>query len=550
MSRPTRISALLALGALLAVVIAPPEAWGSGRMLLILAATSAFGILIAEGHITSRYLMGGAALFVLLAGHSLLLSTDPYRSFEFLGLVWAYYCLIGVFRYYPGRLLYPGSALLVALAAGVSLYGLYQFVWGFDQLHAFVESSGAADTIRLPILGRIDSARVFSTFVLPGTLWGFLLLSLPLHGIFWTRKALRPLLGVSAGLVLTATVLTQSYGFVAGLLVVILGWAFTRPGPRAAGRAVRLTLMASPLLAGAAGLLYLARVSTHNPVWLRLQNWLAAWEMFATHPLGSGLNTYATLYLAHQQPGANETQFAHNTPVQLVAELGVFGLALLLLGLLWLARNRLRLLGLSGPERCLLIALMVWGVHNLIDIDVYFGSIGAVGAALVGLFFCRGEAPPATSAPPSRALLGVIGAIAAVALVSSGFIYVSGEFLVRARTELELFRTPQAADSLRIAARINPLDPAIQYEAGQTHLELYHRTGDTAHLDVARSDLERAIRLSPNRVGPHVALALILASQNQTRESIDQLETAQMLDPQGAQAVNIRRMIEQRPPQP
>lgn len=550
-SRPIRMSAWLGLGTLVAVTVVPPEAYGEGRMLLVLSASMAFLVLVMERAVPGRYLAFGLGALVLLTAHSLLLSEDPYRSAEFLGLLWAYYCLGGVFRYYPGDLRYKTSLLLILLAAAVSLYGLYQFFWGFDELYALVESSEAADTIRLPILGRIESARVFSTFALPGTLWGFLLLTLPLHAAVWkpAKRLPQTLLILSAVLIIGVAALTQSYGFVIGLAAAMGGWLLTRPGARALGP---IALKAAILVTGFGGLialLYGARMSSHNPVWLRLQNWFSAWEMFATHPLGVGLNAYASLYLRHQQPGANETQFAHNTVVQLIAELGVFGLLAVLLGTLYLLRHRKDASRLTGGRRALLVALMVWGAHNLIDIDIYFGSVGAIGAALTGLFLWkerRATIDPSEEA--GRGLVGATGVAAFLVLASSALVFVSGEFLLRARTELEFLRTSDAAVSLGIAARINPFDPTIRYEAGQTELDRYYATGDGTHLETARAHLMRAIWLSPHRVGPHVSLALVLASEDRMREAIDELEIAQMIHPEDGEASNIRRLMEKRQP--
>lgn len=552
-SRPIRMSAWLALGTLVAATLVPPEAYGEGRMLLVLSASTAFLVLVMEREIPGRYLAVGLAGLVLLTAHSLLLSEDPYRSVEFLGLLWAYYCLGGVFRYYPGDLRYKTACVLILLAAAVSVYGLYQFFWGFDELHALVESSQADDTIRLPILGRIESARVFATFALPGTLWGFLLLTLPLHAAIWKpgKRLPRALLIPSGVLIVGVAALTQSYGFVIGLATAMGGWLLTRQGARALGPMALKAALLVTAFGGLILLLYGARMSSHNPVWLRLQNWLSAWEMFATHPLGAGLNAYASLYLRYQQPGANETQFAHNTVVQLIAELGVFGLLAVLLGTLYLVRHRKDARRLTGVRRALFIALIVWGVHNLIDIDVYFGSVGAIGAALTGLFLWKERrVPPEPAEKASRALVGATSVAAFLVLASSALVFVSGEFLLRGRTELEFLRNSDAAVSLGIAARINPFDPTIRYEAGQAELERYYATLDGTHLDAARAHLMRAIWLSPHRVGPHVSLALVLASGDRMREAIDELEIAQMIHPEDGEASNIRRLMEKRQAEP
>lgn len=546
MKHTHRVKGYLALAVLVVVGLAPPEAYGSGRMLLVLMATFAFLLAIADGGIPQRYLAGGVLAMLLLIAHSFVFSDDLNRSVEFLGLLWSYYCLFGVFRYSDEDLRFGSCVVLILVAAAVSLYGIYQYLWGFDGLQAFVETSQAPTAVRAPVLGILASQRVFSTFALPGTLWGFLILTVPLHGALWPRASTwqRALILANVVLVVGVAALTESYGFVLGLLVVGMGWALTRPQLRIR----RLTLLSAlvvPLAGGIVGVLYAARLATYNPVWLRLQNWLSAWDIFMANPLGSGLNTYAILYLQHQQPGANDTQFAHNTPLQLVAELGVFGVCIMLLvALRILPRGWSILRSVTGVRRFLLLALLVWCVHNLMDINVYFGSIGAVGAALAGLFTWSGGRERSPT-PPRFAIAGV-GILSTCVLLASAMTYVSGEYLFRARGELEFRRLSDASESLRIAARINPFDSSIMHEAGQTEFELYYATRERLHLEAAGAYFSRAIQLSPLKVGPRIGLALCFSTEDRVSEAIQELKIAEALYPLGTQASNIRRMIERR----
>ncbi len=543
-----KIAQLLVFGALIAVILAPPEAFGSGRMILILASSFAFLILVLKGEVPAGFLIAGFAGAAFLSWHSVWMSVDFYRSVEFLGLAWAYYCLFGSIVYSPYDSRLQTSAVLVVLAAGVSAFAIYQFFWGMEQMYSYVFYSGTSDAVRVPMLERIASARVYSTFALPGTLWGFLLLTLPLHAALWRPG--RPITNLalvgSVGMLLVATVFTRSYGAALGLLVLALGWMFMRSGSRRWRQAI-VAIVLTGLLGGG---IYLARPGNYNPFSLRLQNWLSGWEIFASHPLGSGLNTYAVLYLQHQQPGANETQFAHNTPVQLLAELGIFSLvAAIALGL-YITRHRKTLFGTWGRRPHLVLALLVWIVHNLVDIDVYFASIGTVGVAVLALLVWTPKAPgrsSAFSAPGMRGgLAWALGVIILVVIVSSALIYISGELLYRAQSEIAELKTEEAAATLEGALRVNPWNSSILHEAGQVALELYQKGRNPADLERAREHFSRAVRLSPNKVGPHVGLGLSLASAGQLDEALIEIETAQALHPYNRQATAIRRLIEAR----
>ncbi len=544
---PLKTARLLALGALVVVALAPPEAWGSGRMLLMLASTFALLILVMEARVPASFLIGGGAFWGGLLVHSVIVSADPYRSLDFLTIVWAYYCLFGYFRYSPDKNLKPVALTLVLLAGTVSLYAIYQFVWGLENAYNFVLYSETNEIVRVPILDRLATARVFAWFALPGTLWGFLLIALPLHAALWKsgpRLADAALVG-NAGLVLAAGLMTRSFGFVAGLGALVLGWLLMRPNA-ARWRSAVLVPLAMILLAGAVNL---GRAETHNPVTLRLQNWLTGWEIFAANPIfGSGLNTYAVLYRQHQQIGANETQFAHNTPVQLLAELGLLGVVAGFALALFLWPRRQGILDSQGDRRWVLLAILVWITHNLIDIDVYFASVGAVGVVLMGLLATEGpRIGPRPGTGRGRSIgAGAFGLLTGVVVLVSGVVYVSGELHYRAEGELANLKVEEAYRTLQFAAAVNPFDSSILHAAGRTALELHQKTSDPAYLAEATEHFERAIWLSPAKADPLLGLGLCLSSADRLDEALAAFSLAQTLHPYSRTVSAVRRQIERR----
>jgi tetratricopeptide (TPR) repeat protein len=511
-------------------------------MFLVVGATFAFLVLASDNGVPAKYLWGGLAGTSLLVTHSLVVSEDPYRSIEFLTLAWAYYCLFGYFRFSTVDLGRRLALTLVLSATAVSAYGLYQNFFGLEQMYNLVFYSGADDAVRVPILDRVASERIFSTFALPGTLWGFLILAIPLHRLFWTPDRILVNLALAANILLIVgvTVLTRSYGLVVGLFALGIGWLFTRPQGVSMKR---LTLIALPLVPIAAGI-YSSRAATHNPVSLRLQNWLSAWEMFVSHPLGSGLNSYATLYMQHQQLGANETQFAHNTPIQLLAELGGGAMVAGVLGVYWIAKRYRTIEHLSFQRRWLLLAVVVWLAHNMIDINVYFASIGAVGIALVAALAWR--PPSGIARPASRRLIQATTLVAVPFLAASAVIYVSGELYHRAQVELAELEMETAVDTLKLATLINPFDSSILHEAGQSSLELYHKDHQLYRIEDSLSFFQKAVNMSPQKIGPRVGLSLAMSTMNRTDEALEQLAMAQALAPGNRQASAIRRLIENR----
>jgi tetratricopeptide (TPR) repeat protein len=187
---------------------------------------------------------------------------------------------------------------------------------------------------------------------------------------------------------------------------------------------------------------------------------------------------------------------------------------------------------------------VVWFAHNLIDINVYFGSVGAVGAGLVAMLLWEPREPAPEAPPRPGALAWATGCLALLGVVASGGIFISSELLHRARVEVEQSKLPEASTTLETAAAINPFDSSIFHEAGQVSLELYHKTRDPARLEAAQRSFRRAIWLSPRKVGPHTGLALSLSSEGRVDEALAELRIAQTLHPEGTQTSAIRRLME------
>jgi len=547
--KPKPIVSGLAFAALFFAILLPPEAYSDGKMAVVLCATFAFFISITEKRIDQRYLMTGLTGFILLVGHSLIFSVDAYRSFELLATLWTYYCLAGFFLFagYDPRL--PLSIVMVALSILVSGYGLYQYLWGFDQLADFISRSGSDAAVTAPLLGRVESHRVFSTLALPGTLWGFLVMAIPFHAALWERAkkygkhkaVLAAVLAISLVMLLAAGFLTRSFGFLAGLLVMTLTWLLLHHR-RMLWNRLTVVLLG---LSGAGIAIYLMRrgvIEGANPVILRFANWISAWSIFSMHPLGTGLNTFGVMYPRYMLSGANETQFAHNTLLQLLSELGFIGLGtaavLILLAVKrWSNSARIRFSELEY----IVIALSVWCLHNLIDIDFYFASVGTVGAVLIGVLFRNSDAPVT---PPSKTIFAGTALVAVSAIAFSGLVMFSTELQNRAKGEYESLKPDAALATLLEARAFMPFNSSLYVEAGQIQLEISQKRREPRYLSAAIDSFRRSIELSPYRVDSHIGLGLCLAAKRDVAGGLLEIRTAQRLYPDNAYAWTVGRLME------
>jgi hypothetical protein len=551
--KPKPIVFGLALAALYFAILMPPEAFSEGKVAVLLCASFAFFIAVTERWVDQRYLAGGLIVFGVLTAHGLLLSVDVYRSVEFVTILWIYYALIGFFLYYGQDPVKPLAVSMVTLSLIVSFYGLYQYFWGFEELSKLILHSGSDQIVTEPLLKRVATHRVFSTLALPGTLWGFLVMAIPFHFELRNKAKrfhwLNVVLAISGAALLATGFLTRSFGFLVGLLTLTLVWLF-----RHHRRMLWNKLSVVLLLLGAVGAsFYSARIGViegSNPVVLRFANWISAWSIFYMHPLGTGLNTFGIMYPRYMLTGANETQYTHNSILQLTSELGYIAIAGAAIAILfavkrWSTEVQVRI----AQRECVLLALAVWCIHNLIDIDIYFASVGSVGAILIGTLLRTPKNSETTLEVqplrrPGNVLVGVIGLFSLIIVAFSGFVQVSTELQQRSQMEHDTMKPRDAEASLQKARALMPLDSSLFHDSGEIELELSQKLHEPKFLAAAQESFTRAIQLSPNKVGPHVGLALCLSSQRELDGALREIRIAQNLYPDSSYVQAVARLLE------
>ena len=345
----------------------------------------------------------------------------------------------------------------------------------------------------------------------------------------------------SAAALIAAGFLTRSFGFLLGLLVLACAWLFLSHR-RVIWNGLTALLL---LLVIAGGAFYSTRrgvIEGDNPAGLRLKNWISAWTIFATHPLGTGANTYGIVYPRYMLPGANETQYAHNTPLQLMSEFG-FPVVLVGVAVVLIAVKRWKPDSLSRAPQCVLLALAVWCVHNLVDINVYFPSVGVMGAVLIGVLLRKELQIPAG---PGRAALVSVGLIGTLAIHFSGLAMMSTELQHRAQIEYQEKKPAAAVATLNTARALMPLNSSLFHDAGDILLDIHSKSRDPKDLEAAARSFRRAIRMSPMKVGPHIGLGLCLSWVNDLDGALKEVRTAEELYPDSTYATSVARLMEAR----
>ena len=156
--------------------------------------------------------------------------------------------------------------------------------------------------------------------------------------------------------------------------------AFSRPRMRVLGGIAALALLVAVAVVGVRG-----GGEGSEPVsgidHGRMAEWSVALDAMVEHPLtGAGADSYA---LAASEVGGGETLFAHNLPLEIWAELGPLGLALVIVlfastaALVWRLRSDRRA-WLMAP------AVLAFPIANLVDWTWHLAGAAALWAAALG----------------------------------------------------------------------------------------------------------------------------------------------------------------------
>ena len=348
-----------------------------------------------------------------------------------------YVLLFSIFRYTicSPRSMMWGIRMLVCISIILSIDGLHQLIYGYEGYSQYLDNIPSAMRQMVRDWVEASSGRVFSRFALPSQLAGYLLMILPLNfllifreqvgGVEVFRKVglllncrgerlqqicsftIRIFWGVSFLLNCVIFFYTKSFGaWLSFLCLLALGVSlFLLQKRTITWRSFfKLSNMFS---IGGWGILYIIGTvrgqylwdfQGNNPLWYRFLNWKTAIQIFFDRPfLGTGLLTFGKMYPHYMLPGANESQYVHNSYLQVGVELGLIGFIVVI----WLvghwcmsAITLLRRCSLPRIQEsltreqfgfCFFFGGLAFLLHNIVDFDFYVFPLGALGVSLLAL---------------------------------------------------------------------------------------------------------------------------------------------------------------------
>ena len=427
---------------------------------------------------------------------------------------------------------------LAAAAALASLHALYQWIWGLDRLRDQVLADPRVPDREI-VLGRLEHGRAFAGFSTPAALGGLLVISLPLTVVLAVGARGRARWAwAGLGFLQVAGLLTSSSATaVAALLGALLAGAGARAG-RGARRPAWAALGAACLLLVALVALRGDEVLSHshpNSPWrLRAGNFTAAWSMAADHPWGGvGPGGFAEVYPAYRRAGDNETDHAHNLPLELAAELGWPAGAGVTLLFAWVfAAPALRRSGRKDPlRRAAALGLLAFVLQNVADFNAFLPSLLWIAALLRGTL-ADGPADEPSGTGPERSVAGASLAVALTACIVCGASGFAADARYAARLAASTGDRAGAESLASRAARWAPWDPeaALALARAAAQNPPLHQTGQPRRV-VVLERAESAVRLSPVRAGARATRAEARLALGDLPGALADMELAARLRP-------------------
>lgn len=540
--------AALACALLALAVLLPPEIdpWSRAGCKVLLAAGAC--LLAAEGQDRRRLLPAWAWGLLPFAVVSIAAAACRARAFDeasdACGLILA--ALAGRRLASQARAREVLIGLIVALACVAALRATVQ--------HHLIYPIEASALRKAPvgesalILARLEAGRPSGPFTLPAALGGFLAMTLPL-----TLAFMRSARGAAARAAIVLAALLQGYGLfltrsvgalVATAVSVVLALPFLAPRRLALVRWVVLALA----VAGVALFLHARRVEIGSPggdpFVLRAGNWRAAVRMIRDHPLfGTGPGSFGAFYPRYIEPGMNETRYAHNSYLQILAGWGAWAIVPLALFAGAFGARLRSAWRERGADLPVLAAGAAFLAHNLIDFTAFLPGVALPAALLLGIGTGpgkRGDGSPATGRPggaprtaASRLVrFAPVAGTVALALAWTAHAVVSARsqsLLEQASAAAREGDTQGALRLARVAARRRPCDPVPQ--AFIAEWILVHGMRDADLGGEGRRAAQRAARLDPESAIRHYTLSLYHGAAGEPADAYRELRAAHLLYP-------------------
>jgi O-antigen ligase len=447
---------------------------------------------------------------------------------------------------------------VVLLGILTSLYGLYQYFWGFQDILGKINEVGSSypSPLKEEIIGRLEGGRIFSTFLLPSHFAAFLGVTIPLstNFIINNKGGLRYLFGLAVALQVVALYLTKSFSGWLSLIIACSCFSYIYLGyvrkVKTRYLAYSLGALALVLVLIFTGLSLqrpdnpLASIK-NNPMMLRVLNWGTTIEMIRDNPwIGKGLDTFGLIYPFYQRHEVNVVHHSHNTYLQVGVEMGIIGAIVFLWFACWWFWRTMRIFKETKDKKMrvlvgsLMIAGMAFFIHHAFDFEFYMPSATLAGFAALALAIGiqkKDIVYRVTIKKKKKTLytfLGFTVVIAASLLVLLPFY--GQMYFQKARNLLNADRpyfaeqpyiVEEAAVELTKAIRLDPRNSEYHHQYGMLLARRFSRPQEGI------VEVQKAIQLSPWRHYYHFDLGMLYLASGEREKGLEAIKKASQLYP-------------------
>jgi len=343
------------------------------------------------------------AVFIVISIFSVIRFYDIHAGLDTFFLLLAYitffYLLVNnVEDFRDVKLIIYG---VVSIGSILSVYGLYQYLVGFKELGKYIAEQSLAFEI---------PSRVFTIFISPNNLAGFLIMIVPLAFVIImnTQKSWKKIAMLAALILMVDCILlTQSrggwisFGVVTGILVAGYAWMKKKDSLGNIIWIAVIVTITTILIVKLQGILS-PTTPTYSALSLskstfsmegRLLLWKGTLQIIKRYPIaGIGLGAFQSVYPMFQQGGLY-SRYVHNLYLEVFAETGIFGFISLIVAFYLVIIKGIVLIKRKSPIYselgiALLAASSGFMVHNFIDFNWNMAVAGLMFWINVALIFC------------------------------------------------------------------------------------------------------------------------------------------------------------------
>jgi len=241
--------------------------------------------------------------------------------------------------------------------------------------------------------GQIKFRRLKSLFSLPTQFSFFILTILPFFAYFIINKKNKKWLKVFLSIVIfTTLILSKSFGSILGLIFLLFVIYIFLPLDKKIKEILSVSLFFITFsIGGIISYLRGEELLELTPVKLRLIHWITALKEFLLSPIyGIGLGNFGPYSSFFINPTDPKSKYTHNFFLQILSETGIIGILILILIALCLLK-KLKNIEKNYFNISIIASLAVIFAYNLIDIGIFFYSIGIITSIIIGLLINKTE---------------------------------------------------------------------------------------------------------------------------------------------------------------